>query len=155
MESGPDTLQHHSPSDSVDPDAWTRRVAPAAAGDVAVVLAFVLLGRNNHNEGLSLASILGVAAPFLIAFAVSWVATLALTRRVGDRRALGPARTMRRVWPAGVALWVGTAVGGLALRNLAFGDGTATSFVIVACLVLGAGMLGWRAAAALWASHRR
>jgi hypothetical protein len=35
-------------------------------------------------------------------------------------------------------------VGGMLLRNLVFGDGTATSFVIVATVFVGLFVVGWR-----------
>ena len=43
-------------------------------------------------------------------------------------------------------VWLGTAVLGLVLRGLVFGDGTAASFVIVTGAVLGVGLVGWRVA---------
>ncbi|MFZ1437524.1 MAG: DUF3054 domain-containing protein [Candidatus Microthrix subdominans] len=132
-------------------DADTRRspgsaLALTAVADVAVILAFVLMGRNNHDEGLSPASVLGVAAPFLIAAALSWAA-LVLWHRSTDGEAATPTLpALRSVWPDGVAVWLGTAVLGLVLRGLVFGDGTAASFVIVTSAVLGVGLIGWRVA---------
>ncbi|MCB1027178.1 MAG: DUF3054 domain-containing protein [Microthrixaceae bacterium] len=142
----------------LEPPASDRRTAvtppmvAAAVADVVVVLAFVATGRNNHDEGLSVASVLDVATPFLVALALGWVATTALGNRLGGAPS-GVPRVVR-VWPTGVVLWVATAVGGLALRNVVFGDGTATSFVIVACAVLGVGLVGWRAAASAWFGRR-
>ncbi len=39
-----------------------------------------------------------------------------------------------------------TLVAGMVLRNVVFGDGTATSFVIVAALFLALFLIGWRLA---------
>lgn len=110
----------------------------------------MLMGRNNHDEGLTPASVLGVAAPFLIALCAAWVVMLLATRRTVATT--GRTLSVQRLWPAGIALWVTTAVGGLVLRNLVFGDGTAASFVVVTCVVLGVGMLGWRA---VWTAATR
>ena len=51
---------------------------------------------------------------------------------------------------AGVDVWVATVVIGMLLRWLAWDRSTALSFVIVATLVLGFFMLGWRA---IWSRH--
>ena len=73
-------------------DAATRRspgsaLALTALADVAVILAFVLMGRNSHEERLSPASVLGVAAPFLIAAALSWAALVLWHRSNGGETA--------------------------------------------------------------------
>jgi hypothetical protein len=46
----------------------------------------------------------------------------------------------------GVLIWPITVLVGMIVRNLVFDDGTATSFVIVATVFLGACLVGWRAA---------
>jgi hypothetical protein len=61
------------------------------------------------------------------------------------------------VVPTGVTVWLVTLVVGLVLRRLGLsGDerGTATSFVIVATIVTGVLMIGWRAVAG-WIAARR
>lgn len=102
--------------------------------DVAVVLVFVVIGRSAHDEPLS--GMVGTAAPFLMALAVGWAAA-----------AVTPwsAATVQ----AGVIVWAVTWVGGLALRQLVFGAGTAPAFVVVAGISLAVGLLGWRIVAAL------
>jgi hypothetical protein len=50
-------------------------------------------------------------------------------------------------WPVGVAVWLCTAVLGLALRGLA-GGGPAPSFQLVTLLALGVLLAGWRLTAA-------
>ena len=103
----------------------------AIAADVATVLGFVVLGRSSHDEGNGLASILGVAAPFLIGLAAGWL--LAPTPRARPFAVR-----------AGVQLWAATVVIGVVLRWFAWDRGTALSFVIVAAVFLGLFLVGWR-----------
>lgn len=121
--------------------------AVSALIDVAVILAFVLLGRNSHAEGLSPASVLQVAGPFLVALGLAWVALASWHRRTGGEAWPAAWARLRDVWPDGVAVWLVTASLGLTMRRLVVGDGTAGSFVVVTCLVLGVGLIGWRAVA--------
>jgi len=58
-----------------------------------------------------------------------------------------------RVWPSGIVVWLSTVVVGMLLRRLT-GDGTAASFVVVALVVLGVFLLGWRAARQLVVRRR-
>ncbi len=106
------------------------RAALAAVLDVASVIAFVVAGRRSHDAGSGIGGVLEVAAPFLIALAAGWLALRIWQRPL----ALVPA----------VGLWVVTVALGLVLRRFVFDRGTAASFVIVATLVLGALLLGWR-----------
>jgi hypothetical protein len=46
-----------------------------------------------------------------------------------------------------VSVWLGTVTIGMVLRNLLFDDGTATAFIIVATIFLGAVLNGWRSIA--------
>lgn len=103
----------------------------AAALDVVSVLVFVTVGRRNHNEGTAIDGVITVATPFLIALAIGWLVTKAWRRPMSLR--------------IGAIVWMTTVVVGLLLRNLVFDRGTATAFVIVATLFLGAVLLGWRA----------
>ena len=91
---------------------------------------FVAIGRRNHDEGTAIDGIATVAAPFLIALAVAWLSSRAW-------RTPGSMRTS-------VIVWLVTAFGGLELRRFVFDRGTATPFVIVATLVLGAFIVGGR-----------
>ncbi|MEZ5382792.1 MAG: DUF3054 domain-containing protein [Microthrixaceae bacterium] len=133
---------------------WSRGLAWVALADVAVVLVFVSTGRSSHDEGLAIGSILATAAPFLLALAGGWgvLTGLRVKSALGSSWA-GSWTRMRAPWPEGVALWLVTAALGLTLRNLVFGKGTAASFVVVAFVVLGVGLVGWRAA--LGAARRR
>ncbi len=105
----------------------------AALADAGAVVLFAALGRASHDEGSAVAGTLEVAAPFLIGAAAGWAAA--------------------RAWRRPAALATGAVVlavtvgAGMLLRGLAFDRGTAPSFVVVAAIVLGALMLGWRLAA--------
>ena len=101
--------------------------------DTASVLAFVVVGRRNHNEGTALDGVITVAAPFLIALVIGWLVSRAWRQPIKLR--------------TGAAVWASTIIVGMLLRNLAFDRGTARSFVIVATLFMGAVLLGWRAIA--------
>ena len=96
--------------------------------DVACVLAFVIIGRASHGEGL-----IGVAStawPFLAGLAFGWLAARAWRQPV-------------RLWPAGVGAWLGTVALGMLLRVVS-GQGTAPAFIGVALAFLGLFLLGWR-----------
>ena len=90
--------------------------------DVIAVLIFVAIGRRSHAEANSISGLLSTAAPFLIAVASSWV-VIALTKPSGT---LVPA----------LITWAITVSVGMLLRNLAFGEGTALSFIIVTTITL-------------------
>jgi len=112
----------------------TRRVAVAALADIISIVVFVAIGRRNHNEGDSLSGIAGIAAPFLIALAVGWVAARAWARPMQVEGAF-------IIWPITVAL-------GMVLRHFVFDRGTALPFIIVATLFTGVFLIGWRMVAA-------
>lgn len=107
-----------------------------AVADVLTVVVFVAVGRRNHDGDVDASGVLEVAAPFLIALALVWSA-LTLVQR--HRSPVDP------LW--GLSAWVGTLILGMLLRKVAFDGGTATAFVIVATVFLGAGLNGWRAVA--------
>jgi hypothetical protein len=94
------------------------------------VVLFVAIGRRNHDEGTAIDGIATVAAPFLIALVVAWLSSRAW-------RTPGSMRTS-------LIVWLVTVFGGLELRHFVFDRGTATPFVIVATLVLGAFIVGGR-----------
>ena len=103
--------------------------------DVAMVLAFVVMGLRTHDEPTRLADVVTTAAPFLAGLAVGWL----VTRRLPD---LSPGR--------GALIGLVTVAIGMATRNLMFGDGTAASFVAVATAFLVGSLTGWR-----WLARRR
>ena len=108
----------------------TRRTAAAAVADIVVIVVFVAIGRRNHAEGETVDAIFTVAAPFLIALAVGWIAARAWTRPMQVEAAFV-------IWPITVAL-------GMLMRNLVFDRGTALPFIIVATIVTGVFLVGWR-----------
>ncbi|GAA1763220.1 DUF3054 domain-containing protein [Agromyces humatus] len=122
----------------------TNRTAPvltAAALDVALILVFVLIGRRNHEEALSLGGIAQTAWPFLVGAAAGWLATRAW-------------RHPFVIWPTGAVIWAASVSGGMLLR-VASGQGVQLAFVIVAALTLAAMLLGWRLVALLVTRARR
>ena len=90
--------------------------------DVIAVLVFVAIGRRSHEEANSISGLLQTAAPFLIAVASSW-AVVAIAKPSGT---LVPA----------IITWAVTVSAGMVLRNFAFGEGTALSFIIVTTITL-------------------
>ena len=112
----------------------SRRTVIAALADVAAIVVFVAIGRRNHQEGEAVDGILTVAAPFLIALVVGWIVARAWSRPM-------QVDTAFIIWPVTVAV-------GMVLRNLVFDRGTALPFIVVATLVTGLFLVGWRMVAA-------
>lgn len=108
----------------------TRRAAIAAVADVVAIIVFVAIGRRNHHEGEAVDGIVTVAAPFLIALVVGWIVARAWIRPMQVESAFV-------IWPVTVAL-------GMVLRNLVFDRGTALPFIVVATIVTGVFLVGWR-----------
>ena len=104
----------------------------ALAVDLVFVLLFATIGRFSHEEGVTVAGVLGVAWPFVVALLVGWV--------VAQRRTGWPVRM-----PGSTTVWLVTAILGLALR-VATGGGFAWSFGVVTVVVLGLFLVGWRCA---------
>ena len=114
---------------------------PVAAGlDVFVVVAFVAIGRRNHDENPGIAGLVDTAAPFVLGLAVAWLV----------------ARAWREPWSwqTGLIVWIGTVAAGMTLRKFVFDEGTAMSFVIVATVFLGTFLNGWRAIARMLSARR-
>jgi hypothetical protein len=106
--------------------------------DLASVLVFAAIGRASHGEDVGPAGLVTTAWPFAAGWLVGWVLVLLL--RAGRARPLGLV--------AGVLVWLPTVVVGMVLRA-ATGAGVETSFVVVATVVLGVFLLGWRGVATL------
>ena len=116
----------------------TRTAIFAFVADLLLVVAFAVIGRASHNEGILGTAGLGLletAWPFVTALVFAWLVTLAF------RRPLAVVRT-------GVPLWLITVAGGMLLRAVS-GQGTAVAFIIVATLTLLLFLVGWRVVAAL------
>lgn len=112
-----------------------RRAAAALAADVLCVLVFVLVGRSSHREELTLPGVAQTAWPFLVGLGAGWLLARAAAR--------GRPQSLR----GGLVVWAVTVAAGMALRAIA-GQGAEPAFVVVAAVVLGVLLLGWRAAAA-------
>ena len=112
--------------------AVLRRPPVAFALDVLLVLAFAGVGRASHDEANPVVGALTTAWPFLLGTVVGWTVV----------------RLLRKAWPLevgpGLTVWFATVLIGMVLRR-ATGQGTAASFVLVAALVLGLCLVGWRA----------
>lgn len=111
------------------------RLFIALALDAALVLAFVAIGRREHDEAEAASSLLTIAAPFWFGLVAGWAA----------------AKVWRAPWavPTGLLIWPATVVVGMLTRRWVFDDGTAPAFVIVTTLFLGACLVGWRVIARL------
>jgi len=101
--------------------------------DLAVLVAFVVLGRRSHDEGSGLAGFFRVWWPFAVGLGVATVVT-------GMWR--GPLE-----WRRAVPAWLLTVAVGMALRIGVQGRDFKVTFVIVTAVFVGAGMLGWRVVA--------
>ncbi len=122
-----------------------RRLRPAAeagAYDVISILVFVIIGRFNHDDGLSVGGIFTTFWPFAVGAALGWaIGYLVSHLRSGDLDE--PDFRPSRLLPEGVVIWLSTLIIGMVMRDQ-FGQGIAVSFVIVAAIVLGVFLVGWR-----------
>lgn len=98
--------------------------------DLLLVLVFAVLGRTQHESGLTSMGILSTAAPFLVACVAGWSITQNWNSPIS-------------FWPNGILVWLVTVIGGLTLRSF-FDHPPALSFQIVTLLVLGVLLLGHR-----------
>lgn len=112
------------------------RYVPALILDALFVLVFAVIGRASHEEDPG--GFLITAWPFIVALLLGHLIA-----------ALLPARP-RRPWSLGwgAVVWVVTVIGGMLLRIVS-GETAQVAFIIVATLVLGVFLVGWRAVAAL------
>lgn len=115
-----------------------KAVVLAAVIDVVFVVGFTLVGRASHNEGP--AGLLVTAWPFLGGLAIGWLLMRAW-------------RHPRRIFWAGIGIWIATVAGGMLLRVIS-GQGTAIAFIIVATVALGVLLIGWRAIVGLVLRNR-
>ena len=112
----------------------SRRILVAAAIDVVAIIVFVAIGRRSHDEGSSIGGIFSVAAPFLIGLVAGWLVARAWTRPLHVA--------------TGITIWPVTVLVGMILRHFVFDRGTALAFIIVATIVTGVVLVGWRMVAA-------
>lgn len=110
------------------------KISPTLAVDVIAILLFAIVGRSSHAEATTATGVLETAWPFLVGGLVGvlisrgWRRPTALT--------------------TGVVVWLSTLVLGMLLR-LVSGSTAQIPFVIVATIVLGVLLVGWRAAFSL------
>ena len=109
--------------------------------DLVLIVVFAAIGRRSHDESGAIVGVLSTAAPFLIGYTVSALATRL------DRAPLSVAHAVT-AWAPGIAL-------GMLLRRFVFDRGTASSFVIVAFVATAVMLLGWRVIALLVVKTRR
>ncbi len=109
--------------------------------DLVLIVVFAAIGRRSHEESGAIVGVLSTAAPFLIGYTVSALATRL------DRAPMSIARAVI-AWAPGIAL-------GMVLRRLVFDRGTASSFVMVAFIATAVLLLGWRVIALLIGRARR
>lgn len=117
------------------------RYLPAVIVDVVLVLIFAAIGRASHDENP--AGFLLTAWPFLIALLLGHLLAALLPGR--------PRRPWSLLW--GAVVWVVTVAGGMLIRVLS-GDTAEVPFIIVAAIVLGVFLVGWRAITALLRRRR-
>lgn len=106
--------------------------------DVIAIAVFALLARIAHQTDampLNVAGWLSTWWPFLLGVLLSW-------GLIGGLKLDG-----HRVFPAGVLAWVVTAVVGLGIWSFRNGAVPHWSFVLVATVMSGLLLLGWRAVA--------
>lgn len=111
-----------------------RASLPALLTDLVCVVVFCTIGRRSHAEGITVGGVAETAWPFLTGTAVGWLVSR------GWRKPTSLA-------PTGIVVWVCTVVIGMLLRRASSAT-VAGSFIVVASLVTGALLLGWRAALA-------
>ena len=109
--------------------------------DAVIILIFVIVGRDTHQESQTVLDVIETAAPFLWALLAGWLVTRAWKDPISFRTGIGVASV--------------TIVGGVVLRRLVYADGIATPFIIVTALFLLATMLGWRGVVQLWRKRFR
>jgi hypothetical protein len=109
--------------------------------DLVLIVVFAAIGRRSHDESGAVVGVLSTAAPFLIGYTGSALATRL------DRAPMSLTRAAI-AWAPGIAL-------GMVLRRLVFDRGTASSFVMVAFISTAVLLLGWRVIALVVGRVRR
>jgi peptidoglycan/LPS O-acetylase OafA/YrhL len=110
---------------------YSRWVLLSVVLDVVLVVLFTIIGRLSHGEDVGFAGVAKTAWPFLVGTLLGWLAFGAWRR---------PFALVR----AGIPIWVLTVAVGMVLRVVS-SQGVELSFVLVATIVLGVFLLGWRA----------
>ncbi|MFP5489757.1 MAG: DUF3054 domain-containing protein [Acidimicrobiia bacterium] len=106
------------------------RVPLAVGIDTFSIVLFVAPGLRSHDQDGAFTAVLETAAPFLLGLGAGWLVARAWRRPVSVL--------------TGLVVWPVTILVGMVVRNAVFDRGTATSFVVVATLFVGAFVVGWR-----------
>ncbi|HEY7268488.1 MAG TPA: DUF3054 domain-containing protein [Dehalococcoidia bacterium] len=104
------------------------------AGDLVCFAGFALVGAHSHDEALTAYNLMRGGGMF----ALAWLALAAVTGLYGRRR---------YDLKAAALAFVGCWAAGLGLRWLLFGHAPKPGFAVVALVINGALLLGWRAMA--------
>jgi len=115
-----------------------RALGLAALADLICVLVFVTIGRNSHEEGVTLSGVISTGWPFWLGVAGGYIGVLAF--RLAPASLSGAAMVLFKT------LFVG-----MVLRGVVQQEGTPPAFVVVAAVFLGVTLLGWRVAGRLLA----
>lgn len=108
----------------------TAVAAAAGVADLVLILVFAAVGRDAHQRGDVVSGVLLTAWPYLAGAAAGWLAARAWRDPLSVRR-------------SGLAVWLGSLVGGMLLRAVT-GQTVVLPFVIVALLSLGVLLVGYR-----------
>jgi hypothetical protein len=115
---------------AIGPGRW---VVPAIVLDLVLITALSVLARAMYGFDLGYLVTVYTAWPFLAGALLGWVVARAWRRPL-------------ELASAGIPIWLLTVAFGVGLR-LATGEPARIPFVIVATLLLGVALLGWRAIA--------
>ncbi|NUP57866.1 MAG: DUF3054 domain-containing protein [Pseudarthrobacter sp.] len=120
--------------------APAKTIVAAAVADLLLILAFAAIGRDAHHREDPVMGVFLTAWPFLAGAALGWIVARAWRSPLSVRR-------------AGLAVWLGSLVGGMLLRALT-GQTVVLPFVIVATLSLAVFLVGYRLLVAAAAKFR-
>lgn len=117
----------------------------AVVWDAVAVLVFAILARLAHNtdaDPFTVGNVLNTYWPFLIG------------SLIGGAVMFTAGRDLRRVVPSGIVVWIVTVVVGLGIWGIRNGAVPHWSFILVATVMSGIVLLGWRAIAGKFAKKR-
>lgn len=102
----------------------------AIAVDIVVVMAFVVIGREDHGFVSDISDYARVAAPFIVGLVISSAVFKSWENPIDVR--------------TGTLVAVGTVAIGMVLRKFVWGDGTALPFVLITTVFIVVGFVAWR-----------
>jgi len=118
------------------------RLAALVVGDIVSFLVFTAVGLNSHKETVSPASVVAIAAPFLIA----WFVVAPFFGAFGRRASAATTRPLPLLSRTALA-WVVAWPVALLLRKVLFHGDITAAFAIVAFIFNTLFLLGWRGVA--------